>query len=101
MLKPDILQGAYFDATPLTLATWTAEEAPRLRRLAFCQDLLPNHGVERKETPAFGLHELEEAIDEASGTTLPEMRHSRRNDNNPMDFAQPIVRDRLRLGVAF
>ncbi|ORY91803.1 hypothetical protein BCR35DRAFT_299150 [Leucosporidium creatinivorum] len=100
------LKGTYFDAIPILLATsplWSSSCLP-LRRLAFCQDLLPNHGVERKETPAFGLQEVSDALDDLTGSARStpaemqrerETRVSRRGDDDKMSFAQPIVFHRL------
>lgn len=85
----DSSQGAYFDTTPLTIASWPADAASCLRRLSFIQDLPPNHGVAVKETPAFGLVELADELERISPT--PQLRRNARTEGK-MDFAQPIVR---------
>ncbi|KAK4699450.1 hypothetical protein P7C70_g6810, partial [Phenoliferia sp. Uapishka_3] len=82
------LKGAYFDSTPLSLATWLAAGAPNLRRLAFVQDLPPNHGAAVKETPAFGL--MSEVADEMGTMTMNPNPRAARTEGK-MDFAQPIV----------
>ncbi|KAI5479692.1 serine threonine protein kinase [Pseudohyphozyma bogoriensis] len=85
------LKGAYFDTTALRLASWPAQSAPRLRRLAFVQDLPPTHGQVKKETPAFGLQSLEDALDEVAAVDHePKPSRMEKNDGK-MDFAQPIV----------
>lgn len=88
LTSPTHPQGAYFDSTPLSLASWPASSAPRLRRLAFVQDLPPNHGVAVKETPAFGL--VSDLVDEMALLAPPSKRMNR--TEGKMDFAQPIVR---------
>ncbi|KAM0751946.1 hypothetical protein T439DRAFT_325127 [Meredithblackwellia eburnea MCA 4105] len=86
------LKGAYFDSTALMLARWPVEAAPRLHRLAFVQDLPPNHGVVVKETPAFGIVNVEELVDELGNVSItpPESRSTTKTEGK-MNFAQPIV----------
>lgn len=103
------LAGAYFDVAPLSLARMTADDLPRLRLLSFVQDLPPTHGTVKKETPAFGLHELQDGLaglELQDGATRPlevepepvEAVHvagkyvGRKRKGDKMDFAQPIVR---------
>lgn len=80
-----------------------------MKRLSFVQDLSPNHGVKRKDTPAFGLHEVRQELNEIEQQELEEEeeeriitasrqppasgRFGRKNkiENGKMDFAQPIV----------
>ncbi|GAA5838898.1 hypothetical protein JCM11251_003731 [Rhodosporidiobolus azoricus] len=57
------LKGAYFDSLVEGLTNLPVEAAPGLRRLAFSQDLPPTHGTVRKETLAFGLHDLADSLD--------------------------------------
>lgn len=104
-------QGAYFDVAPLSLARMQPDDLPQLRRLSFVQDLPPTHGVVKKETPAFGLHEVQEGLaglsvlqDEAAPPQIePEPEPvaavrvagkyvGRKRKGDKMDFAQPIVR---------
>lgn len=103
------LKGTYFDSIVLNLSSWTLDTAPKLKRLDFTQDLSPNHGVKRKDTPAFGLHEIRQELNEIEEKELEEEeerimmasrqppasgRFGRKNkiENGKMDFAQPIVR---------
>jgi len=103
------LKGTYFDSIVLNLSSWTLDTAPKLKRLDFTQDLSPNHGVKRKDTPAFGLHEIRQELNEIEEKELEEEeerimmasrqppasgRFGRQNkiENGKMDFAQPIVR---------
>lgn len=85
-----ILQGTYFDITPLTLSTYSATTAPNLKHLAFIQDLPPNHGVATKIMPAFGMKEVIEELEQIE----EEMPAETREDGEKKDFAfaQPIVR---------
>ncbi|SGY79030.1 BQ5605_C008g05017 [Microbotryum silenes-dioicae] len=106
------LKGAYFDTAPLAIAQWPVEAAPHLRCLAYAQDLLPSHGIVRQATPAFGLQELTDSLDEfgaeppatsASLTPKPPIqlpdtsapRLAKRLEAEKADFAQPIVFHRL------
>ncbi|SCV70778.1 BQ2448_3540 [Microbotryum intermedium] len=106
------LKGAYFDTAPLAIAQWPIEAAPHLRCLAYAQDLLPSHGIERQATPAFGLQTLADSFDEAGSdnlagpssstpkpqTKLPDTsapRLAKRLEAEKADFAQPIVFHRL------
>lgn len=82
------LKGKYFDTTATTLAGWGEGEAPRLRRVAFVQDLPPTHGQTRAAVPAFGLAELADALEEGAA---PQPRTVARTDG----VAQPIVFHRL------
>ncbi|GAA5893404.1 uncharacterized protein JCM6883_007656 [Sporobolomyces salmoneus] len=102
------LKGTYFDSVVHNLASFSLETAPRLRHLKFVQDLSPNHGSKKKkETPAFGLHELRNELDaveaemdmriDASRQPPASGKFARKNleANGKMDFAQPIVFFRL------
>ncbi|GAA5968291.1 hypothetical protein JCM3765_000383 [Sporobolomyces pararoseus] len=102
------LKGTYFDSIVHNLARFTNETAPRLSRLEFVQDLSPNHGSKKKkETPAFGLHELRQELDnveaemdlriDASRQPPASGKSTRKSveENGKMDFAQPIVFFRL------
>lgn len=111
-------QGAYFDVAPLSLARMQSDDLPKLRRLSFVQDLPPTHGTVKKETPAFGLHEVQEGLaglsvlQDAQAEPEPEPEPEpvaavqvagkyvgRKRKGDKMDFAQPIVRTTL-LGTA-
>ncbi|GAA5861661.1 hypothetical protein JCM3774_002661 [Rhodotorula dairenensis] len=101
------LAGAYFDVAPLSLARMHPDDLPELRRLSFVQDLPPTHGTVKKETPAFGLHELQEGLaglELQDGAAPPEPDPEpvaavhvagkyvgRKRKGDKMDFAQPIV----------
>ncbi|GAA5896957.1 hypothetical protein JCM8208_006123 [Rhodotorula glutinis] len=96
------LKGAYYDTAPLSLARCDPQDLPALRRLSFIQDLPPTYGVVRKETPAFGLADLDEALDEAAAEDAPREpepvvyasvggKFGRVLKHDKMDFAQPIV----------
>ncbi|GAA5929901.1 hypothetical protein JCM3775_004459 [Rhodotorula graminis] len=102
------LKGAYYDTAPLSLARCDPQDVPALRRLSFIQDLPPTYGVVRKETPAFGLADLDEALGEAAAggdapasDARPEPepvvyasvggKFGRVLKHDKMDFAQPIV----------
>ncbi|GAA5864455.1 hypothetical protein JCM1840_000505 [Sporobolomyces johnsonii] len=86
------LKGAYFDSALHSLSRWPAEAAPSLRRLAFVQDLSPTHGVVKKETPAFGLHEIEAELELIAQTQPSASRkYGRKKVEGKLDFAQPIV----------
>ncbi|GAA6008862.1 hypothetical protein JCM11491_003810 [Sporobolomyces phaffii] len=101
------LKGTYFDSVVHNLARFSPETAPRVRRLEFTQDLSPNHGSrQKKDTPAFGLHELRSELDgiesdlgsiDASQQPPASGRFARKplEDNGKLDFAQPIVFFRL------
>ncbi|GAA6060904.1 hypothetical protein JCM10212_003938 [Sporobolomyces blumeae] len=99
------LKGTYFDSIVLNLAHLDLAAAPHLEHVSFEQDLSPNHGAEKKkETPAFGLHELGDELNEIEATgagTLQQPpasgRFARKKVENggKMDFAQPIVFFRL------
>ncbi|GAA5928010.1 uncharacterized protein JCM15063_006057 [Sporobolomyces koalae] len=102
------LKGTYFDSIVHNLAQLTRETAPRLARLEFIQDLSPNHGSKKKkETPAFGLHELRTELDDlememelridASRQPPASGKFTRKTsqEQGKMDFAQPIVFFRL------
>jgi len=80
------LKGKYFDTTATTLASWPDGAAPRLRRVALEQDLPPTHGQTKKSVPAFGLAQLDAALDEIA----PQPTRVTRAEGK-MDFAQPIV----------
>ncbi|SCZ99070.1 BZ3500_MvSof-1268-A1-R1_Chr7-1g09382 [Microbotryum saponariae] len=106
-------KGAYFDTAPLAIAQWPVEAAPHLRCLAYAQDLLPSHGIVRRPTPAFGLQELTDSLDEfgaeppaTSASLTPDKppiqlpdtsgpRLAKRLEAEKADFAQPIVFHRL------
>lgn len=104
------LAGAYFDVAPLSLARMQSDDLPKLRRLSFVQDLPPTHGTVKKETPAFGLHEVQEGLaglsvlQDAQAEPEPEPEPEpvaavqvagkyvgRKRKGDKMDFAQPIV----------
>ncbi|KAK4055777.1 hypothetical protein OIV83_000324 [Microbotryomycetes sp. JL201] len=92
------LKGAFFDSSPVILSTWSPEEAPKIRRLAFEQDLPPNHGVERSSVPAFGLRDLADALDRDQADTDPDkdgIVPPTKAPESTFDFAQPIVFHRL------
>lgn len=104
------LKGTYFDSIVHNLARFSKETAPRLNRLEFVQDLSPNHGSKKKkETPAFGLHEMRQELDnveaemdlriDASRQPPASGKFARKSveENGKMDFAQPIVRLRSQL----
>lgn len=91
------MQGAYFDTAPLSLSRLSGLDLPSLRRLSFIQDLPPTHGITKKETPAFGLHDLEAELDqlrleEIAATVPVSGKYARKTAQGKMDFAQPIVR---------
>ncbi|BGP39985.1 hypothetical protein JCM10450v2_003965 [Rhodotorula kratochvilovae] len=94
------LKGAYFDTAPLSLARTSPEHLPALRRLSFIQDLPPTYGTVQQETPAFGLHQLADALDDAAAAPAPAPasavvpvsgKFGRVLKKDKMDFAQPIV----------
>ncbi|GAA5989671.1 hypothetical protein JCM10908_000582 [Rhodotorula pacifica] len=113
------LAGAYFDVAPLSLARMHTDDLPRLRRLSFVQDLPPTHGTVKKETPAFGLHQVQDGlaglqVGDGEGTAAPQGAEAelkpdvepevvaapvhvagkyvgRKKKGDKMDFAQPIV----------
>ncbi|GAA6027239.1 hypothetical protein JCM8097_002514 [Rhodosporidiobolus ruineniae] len=90
------LKGAYFDSAVHTLSRLDPSLLPSFTRLSFAQDLPPTHGVKRKETLAFGLHDLGDSIEQISlsQVVVPTSgRHKRKTalKTEKMDFAQPIV----------
>ncbi|GEM07285.1 serine threonine protein kinase [Rhodotorula toruloides] len=90
------LKGAYFDTAPLSLSRLSRSDLPSLRRLSFIQDLPPTHGATKKETPAFGLHELEAELDqlrleEIKASVPVSGKYGRKAAQGKMEFAQPIV----------
>lgn len=98
------LKGTYFDSIVHNLAQFAKETAPTLHRLEFVQDLSPNHGSrKKKETPAFGLHEMRQELDAVEAEMDSRIDASRQppasgkftrktyEENGKMDFAQPIV----------
>ncbi|GAA5828032.1 hypothetical protein JCM3770_002112 [Rhodotorula araucariae] len=90
------LKGAYFDTAPISLARTSPQLLPALRRLSFVQDLPPTYGSKHAETPAFGLHDLAEALEDASAPPAPVVvpvsgKFGRVLNKDKMDFAQPII----------
>ncbi|BGO94077.1 hypothetical protein JCM10020v2_005771 [Rhodotorula toruloides] len=90
------LKGAYFDIAPYSLSRLSSSDLPSLRRVSFIQDLPPTHGVTKKETPAFGLHDLEAELDqlrldEIKASVPISGKYGRKAAQGKMDFAQPIV----------
>ncbi|GAA5999033.1 uncharacterized protein JCM10292_003273 [Rhodotorula paludigena] len=97
------LKGQYFDLAPLALARADPADLPALRRLSFVQDLPPTHGQVKKSVPAFGLHDLASALDDAAATgdapapaapvVVPVSGKFARapKAGHELDFAQPIV----------
>ncbi|GAA5899459.1 hypothetical protein JCM6882_009122 [Rhodosporidiobolus microsporus] len=88
------LKGTYFDSLLHALTNVPPSSAPKLRRLAFAQDLPPTHGAVRKETLAFGLHDLADSFDQVqiSSIKVPTSgRYGRKLKTDKMEFAQPII----------
>ncbi|KAK4333699.1 hypothetical protein RTBOTA2_002433, partial [Rhodotorula toruloides] len=90
------LKGAYFDTAPHSLSRLSSSDLPSLRRVSFIQDLPPTHGITKKETPAFGLHDLETELDqlrleEIKASVPVSGKYGRKAAQGKMDFAQPIV----------
>ncbi|GAA5978237.1 hypothetical protein JCM11641_001144 [Rhodosporidiobolus odoratus] len=90
------LKGAYFDSLLHSLSRLPPSSAPRLRRLSFAQDLPPTHGLVRKETLAFGLHDLGGALDgidvrQIQVPTSGRFARKTKEEKGKMEFAQPIV----------
>ncbi|KAM0788672.1 hypothetical protein ACM66B_002770 [Microbotryomycetes sp. NB124-2] len=91
------LKGTFFDSSPVLLSSWDPRDAPNLKRLAFEQDLAPNHGVERASVPAVGWRDVSLALDDVAQSTEASVTNSVSSNvpESTFDFAQPIVFHRL------